>query len=129
MESGIKFTLEKVVTNEMTARNMASGTLDVFATPSMIALIEETAWKSVAQELEEGMGTVGISLNVEHVAPTPVGMKVRCETELEKVDGRKLDFKVEVYDECDLIGKGTHSRFIVKNDKFQIKANGKLGKA
>ncbi len=113
----------------MTARNMASGTLDVFATPSMIALIEETAWKSVAQELEEGMGTVGISLNVEHVAPTPVGMKVRCETELVKVDGRKLDFKVEVYDECDLIGKGTHSRFIVKNDKFQIKANGKLGKA
>lgn len=111
MESGIKFTLEKVVTNEMTARNMASGTLDVFATPSMIALIEETAWKSVAQELEEGMGTVGISLNVEHVAPTPVGMKVRCETELVKVDGRKLDFKVEVYDECDLIGKGTHSRF------------------
>lgn len=129
MESGIKFTLEKVVTNEMTARNMASGTLDVFATPSMIALIEETAWKSVAQELEEGMGTVGISLNVEHVAPTPVGMKVRCETELVKVDGRKLDFKVEVYDECDLIGKGTHSRFIVTNDKFQIKANGKLGKA
>lgn len=129
MESGIKFTLEKVVTNEMTARNMASGTLDVFATPSMIALIEETAWKSVAQELEEGMGTVGISLNVEHVAPTPVGMKVRCETELVKVDGRKLDFKVEVYDECDLIGKGTHSRFIVNNDKFQVKANGKLGKA
>lgn len=129
MESGIKFTLEKVVTNEMTARNMASGTLDVFATPSMIALIEETAWKSVAQELEEGMGTVGISLNVEHVAPTPVGMKVRCETELVKVDGRKLDFKVEVYDECDLIGKGTHCRFIVKNDKFQVKANGKLGKA
>ena len=129
MESGIKFTLEKVVTNEMTARNMASGTLDVFATPSMIALIEETAWKSVAQELEEGMGTVGISLNVEHVAPTPVGMKVRCETELVKVDGRKLDFKVEVYDECDLIGKGTHIRFIVKNDKFHVKANGKLGKA
>lgn len=129
MESGIKFTLEKVVTNEMTARNMASGTLDVFATPSMIALIEETAWKSVAQELEEGMGTVGISLNVEHVAPTPVGMKVKCETELVKVDGRKLDFKVEVYDECDLIGKGTHSRFIVNNDKFQVKANGKLGKA
>ena len=90
MESGIKFTLEKVVTNEMTARNMASGTLDVFATPSMIALIEETAWKSVAQELEEGMGTVGISLNVEHVAPTPVGMKVKCETELVKVDGRKI---------------------------------------
>ena len=75
------------------------------------------------------MGTVGISPNVEHVAPAPGGRKVRCETGFVKVDGRKLDFKVEVYDDCDLIGKGTHSRFIVKNDKFQIKANGKLGKA
>lgn len=125
MEKGIKFSLERVVTDEMTARSMGSGTLDVFATPAMIALIEETAWRSVAAELGEESGSVGISLNVEHLAPTPVGMKVKCETELTNVDGRRLDFSVVVTDECGLIGKGTHSRFVINNAKFQAKADGK----
>ena len=76
------------------------------------------------QKTEKIRNTSGTDIKFCHRCPNQ-----RCETELVKVDGRKLDFKVEVYDECDLIGKGTHSRFIVKNDKFQIKANGKLGKA
>ena len=82
LEAGIKGTKEIMVTNENTAKTMGSGTLDVFATPAMIALMENTAYESVAAELEEGSGTVGTALNVKHVAATPVGMKVTCETEL-----------------------------------------------
>lgn len=128
METGIKYTIEKTVTTEMTARIMGSGTLDVLATPSMIALIEETAWKSVASELEPEMASVGTNLKIDHLAPTPVGMKVRCETELKEVDGRKLIFEVNVYDEKGLVGKGTHERFIINEEKFQTKANSKLNK-
>lgn len=125
MEKGIKFSIERRVTERMTARVMGSGTLDVFATPSMIALIEETAWRSVAPHLESGMATVGTLLNVAHVAPTPVGMTVKCETELTEVDGRRLVFSVKVSDECGEIGRGTHERFIINEEKFQKKADTK----
>lgn len=125
MEKGIKYSLERTVGNDMTARVMSSGTLDVFATPAMIALIEETAWRSVAPYLEEGCATVGTRLDVMHVAPTPVGMKVRCDVELTEVDGRRLVFSVSVADECGEIGCGTHERFIINEEKFQNKANAK----
>lgn len=125
MEKGIKYSLERTVAGDMTARVMGSGTLDVFATPAMIALIEETAWRSVAPYLEEGCATVGTHLDVAHVAPTPVGMKVRCDVELTEVDGRRLVFSVSVADECGEIGRGTHERFIINAAKFQNKANAK----
>ena len=128
LETGIKGTKEITVTNELTAKTMKSGALDVFATPAMIALMEEVAYKSVAPELEEGCGTVGTMMNIKHVAATPVGMKVTCETELVKVDGRALTFSVKAYDECGLRGEGEHERFIVDDVKFQSKANGKLNK-
>lgn len=128
LEAGIKGTKEIMVTNENTAKTMGSGTLDVFATPAMIALMENTAYESVASELEEGSGTVGTALNVKHVAATPVGMKVTCETELIKVDGRALTFSVKAFDEKGLIGEGEHERFIVFNEKFQEKADAKLEK-
>ena len=94
-----------------------------FCTPAMIALMEKTAWTSVSDELDEGCGTVGISLNVAHSAPTPLGMKVTCESELTGIDGRKLTFYVKAYDEKGVIGEGTHERFIIQNEKFQKKAN------
>ena len=128
LEAGIKGTKEITVTNENTAKTMGSGTLDVFATPAMIALMENTAYESVTAELEEGSGTVGTALNVKHVAATPVGMKVTCETELIKVDGRALTFSVKAFDEKGLIGEGEHERFIVFNEKFQAKADAKLAK-
>ena len=128
LEAGIKGTKKIMVTNENTAKTMGSGTLDVFATPAMIALMENTAYESVASELEEGSGTVGTALNVKHVAATPVGMKVTCETELIKVDGRALTFSVKAFDEKGLIGEGEHERFIVFNEKFQEKADAKLEK-
>lgn len=128
LETGIKGMQEVLVTEANSAKTMGSGTLDVFATPAMIALMEKTAWKSVAEHLEEGNGSVGTELNVKHVSATPLGMTVRCESELIEVDGRRLVFKVAAYDEAGLIGEGTHERFVVNNEKFQGKANSKGNK-
>ena len=125
IEAGITGKRETVVTEELTARVMGSGELDVYATPAMIALMEETAYKSVSGNLEEGMGSVGTKMEVEHVSASPVGMKITCETKLIEADGRKLVFSVEAYDEKGLIGKGIHERFIVHNQKFQEKADAK----
>ena len=115
------------MTAENTAKAMGSGTLDVFATPAMIALMEETSWRSVAPFLEEGEGTVGTELAVKHVSATPVGMKVRCESRLQEVDGRRLVFQVSAYDEAGLIGEGTHQRAIVDKARFEAKAQAKKG--
>ncbi len=122
---GIKGRIEVTVTNENTAKTMGSGELDVFATPAMIALIEETAWRSVADVLEDGQGTVGTKLDVAHVSATPVGLKVWCETELIEVDRRRLVFRAYVYDEAGKVGEGTHERFVVQNEKFAAKAESK----
>ena len=122
METGIKGKIETVVTEDKTAYTVGSGELKVFATPAMIALIEETAWKSVEEYLEPGEGTVGTKLEVSHISATPVGLTVRCETELVQIDRRRLVFHVEVYDEAGKIGEGTHERFIIQNEKFMKKA-------
>ena len=125
LKEGITGHQETIVTVENTAKTMKSGTLDVFATPAMIALMEQTAYESVAGELEEGYGTVGTMLNVKHISATPLGMKVTCESTLTKIDGRALTFEVKAFDERGLIGEGTHERFLVQNEKFQAKANNK----
>lgn len=125
LETGLKAKQAVIVDETNTAKTMGSGTLDVFATPAMTALMEKTAWMSVAEELEEGYGTVGISLNITHDAPTPLGMEVVCESELIGIEGRKLTFQVEVRDERGVIGKGIHERFIVNHKKFQEKADAK----
>jgi predicted thioesterase len=106
---------------------MGSGTLPVFATPSMIALMENTAYRSVAPYLEPGQSTVGTSIQVRHTSATPVGMEVRCEAELVEVDRKRLVFSVKAYDAAGLIGEGTHERFIVEDQRFLSKAQGKLG--
>jgi predicted thioesterase len=126
LETGIKGKKEITVTQDKTAKAMGSGLLDVYATPAMIALMENTAFESVAPYLEPGSGSVGTALNVKHVSATPVGMKVTCETELIKVDGRALTFSVKAYDEAGLIGEGEHERFIIYEEKFQAKADAKL---
>ena len=128
MNTGIKGVQTEVVSEDKTAKSMGSGELKVYATPSMIALMEKTAYISVASELEEGQGTVGTLINVKHLAATPLGMEVKCESELVEVDGRRLVFDVKVYDETGLIGEGTHERFIIFNEKFQSKADTKLSK-
>ncbi len=126
LETGIKGTRTVTVNEDNTAKAMGSGTLDVFATPALIALMEETCWRSVANELEEGCGTVGTLLEIKHTAPTPVGMKVTCESTLTEVDGRRLVFEVIARDAKGVVGEGKHERFVVQNEKFQVKANAKL---
>lgn len=123
---GISNECVKEVTLENTASALGSGTLDVYATPAMIALMEETCMVSVQSELEDGWGTVGTGLNIDHLSATPVGMKVRCISNLVEVDGRKLVFDVQAFDEVGLIGQGTHVRFMIQNEKFFKKAQRKL---
>lgn len=125
LNTGIKGHEELVVNAELSARVMGSGELDVFATPAMTALIEKTAWRSVAGELEDGQGSVGTKLDIVHIAATPLGMRVWCDTELIELDGRRIVFRAEVFDESGKIGEGTHERFIVQNEKFQAKADSK----
>lgn len=125
---GAKLSKETKVTQENTAKTVGSGEIDVFATPMMIALIEEAAAACCKQFLEEGMTTVGTLVNVSHVAATPVGMAVRAEAEIAGVDGREITFTVKAYDEKGMIGEGQHKRFIVKTEKFRQKAYDKLDK-
>ena len=124
---GIKGEQSQLVTNENTAKTMGSGTLDVFATPALVALAEKTCWQSVAPELDPGCGTVGTKLELAHNAPTPVGMMVRCESELTAVDGRKLTFSAVMYDDAGEVGRATHERFIIFEEKFAAKAEAKKG--
>ncbi len=125
LETGIKGTKTVTVNEANTAKTMGSGTLDVFATPALIALMEETCWRSVADQLEDGCGTVGTLLEIRHTAPTPIGMDVTCESELVEVDGRRLVFTVQAHDAKGLVGEGRHERFVIQNEKFQVKANAK----
>ena len=122
---GLKGHLEQTVTEEVTADRIGSGLVKVFATPMMIALIEQTCNESVVPYLDEGQGTVGTHVDVSHCAATPVGMRVWCDSELVEVDRRRLVFAVKAYDECGLIGEGRHERFIIDSAKFQTKIDAK----
>lgn len=126
---GMKGAQELTVTEELLANKVGSGLVSVYATPMMIAGIEGTAAASVAAELDEGKTTVGMQINVSHVAATPAGMKVRFETELTEIapNGKVLTFRVAAYDEKGLIGEGTHQRAIVDKARFEAKAQAKLG--
>ena len=129
LETGIIGKEEMIVNEENTARTVGSGGLEVFATPALIALAEKTAFESVLPYLEKGQGTVGTHIDIKHIAATPVGMKVVCETELIEVNDikhRRLVFSVNVYDEVEKIAEGTHERFIIDNDRFMEKAERKI---
>lgn len=125
---GIKNKIEIVVDEKDTAKNVGSGELLVLATPRMIALMEECAYKALTPYLELGSGSVGTMINVSHVSATPVGMKVWAEAEVTRVEGRKIEFSLKAFDECGLIGQGSHERFIIYNDKFTEKTYSKLEK-
>lgn len=112
---------------ENTAAAVGSGALPVFATPSMIALMEKSALEAVQPYLDEGQGTVGIHLDVSHLAATPIGMTVRAEAELVEIDRKRLVFAVRAWAGDELIGEGKHERFIVDSERFKEKALAKKG--
>ena len=116
---------ESVVTENMSAVSMHSGGLRVLATPCMIALMEETALECAAPELDDGYGSVGTSVSIHHIAPTPVGMKVHVRARLTAIKGRKLTFELEAFDEKEKIGYGTHERCVIHNERFQKKCDEK----
>ena len=126
LRPGLQGRAEAIVDTTNVAVVMGSGDLDVFATPAMIALMEQAAWTAVAPGLAEGESTVGTKLNISHVSATPVGLKVWAESEVTAVDGKRLEFKVAAYDEKGLIGEGTHERFIITDERFLGKAARKL---
>ena len=113
------------VTGDNTALKFGSGSVDVFGTPAMIALMEEASINTVDIKLPEGFATVGIELSIKHIAATPKGMNVTASAELLEIDGKRLVFKVEAFDEVEKIGEGTHQRYIIELDKFKSRAQSK----
>lgn len=124
LKAGAKGYAETIVTHENSAAAYNSGLLEVFATPAMIALMEEASWKAVQDELEEGCGTVGTKVDVSHLAASPLGNVIKCEAVLLEADGRRLTFEVVCTDNGKVIGKGTHERFIINNEKFMARCRG-----
>lgn len=118
IEVGMTGTAETVVTKDLTALTAGSGTLEVFATPHMAALMERTAWTLVQPQLEEGKTTVGTSLSIVHSSATPVGMRVRAAATVTAVEGKKICYEVVAEDEAGEIGRGTHERVIVTETSF-----------
>ena len=112
LEAGIKGEQSVEVVYENTATAVGSGVLEVFGTPCMLALMEKTASESVAPYLEEGCGSVGTQVTISHVAATPIGMTVRCETELTEVDGRRLVFKVAAACCSDILHNSRKNSFL-----------------
>lgn len=127
IEPGLKSRAETLVTGHNIANAVGSGLVPVFATPCMIALMENAAVRAIQPRLDEGESSVGTRIDVTHDAPTPVGMKIWAEAKVTAVDGRKVTFEVAAYDEKGPVGKGVHERFVIKVDQFLSKANAKQG--
>lgn len=121
-------TVTTIVTKDKLASTVGSGSLDVFATPMLVALMERAACEAISPLLEPGQTSVGTMLNVEHTAPTPLGMEVTATAVVEKQEGRRVDFTVTARDAAGEIGRGTHSRVIVDGARFQAKAEAKAEK-
>lgn len=107
-----------LVTPELTAAWWSSGLVHAYATPALIGLMENAAFNATKDLLEEGQTSVGIEVNIKHLAATPIGMRVRARAELVQVEGRKLFFRVEAWDETEKIGEGAHVRFIIDTARF-----------
>lgn len=116
--NGMSFIQKKTVLQEETAKNIGSGGLDVFSTPMMIALMENTAFELVEKNLKESETTVGISINIKHMRANLVGDIIECKATLVKTEGKKLFFEVEVTYNEELVGTGDHVRYVVDEKKF-----------
>lgn len=129
LNPGLEGEAELVVGDEHTALHVGSGRVCVFATPLMIALMEQAAVAATEEVLAPGQQTVGVHLDVRHVAATPVGMRVRATAELVKVEGRMLTFRVSAADEKEPIGDGIHQRAVVDAERFNARLKAKQDQA
>lgn len=121
IEKGLKYESETVVCDANTAAHLGSGDLRVFATPAMVALMENAAMNAVAASLPEGTTTVGVEMNVSHVKASPVGAHITASAELVEAEGRRMVFAVRAWDERGVIGEGRHTRFAVDRERFMSK--------
>ena len=122
---GAKGRVDGVVTDQLTAAAIGSGSVEVFATPYMVAAMENAACEALRPYYGEGENSVGTKLEISHDAATPVGMKYWAEAEVTEVDRRRIVLKVTAYDETGVIGSGTHESFIIQMEKFLAKAEAK----
>ncbi|MBR2399271.1 MAG: thioesterase family protein [Alistipes sp.] len=118
---GLKHESQTVVSTTNTANTLGSGDMEVFATPAMIALMENAAMMAVAPYLDEGASTVGIEMATSHIKASPIGATITASAELISAEGRKLSFKVKAWDEQGVIGEGNHTRFVVDRERFLSK--------
>lgn len=123
---GMKGEVSTLVEREDTAAEVGSGSLLVYATPCMVALMEGAACEAIAGALGQEQSSVGISLDIAHLSATPVGLEVRAEAEVTAVEGKIITFALTAYDEAGKIGEGTHKRCIISTQKFLEKAYDKL---
>lgn len=123
---GMKGEVSTLVEREDTAAEVGSGSLLVYATPCMVAMMEGAACEAIAQCMDEDKTTVGIELNISHLSATPVGLEVRAAAEVTAVDGKIITFSVAAYDEAGKIGEGTHKRCVVSSQKFLDRTYAKL---
>ncbi len=123
IEKGLTASSTTVVSKNNTALTLGSGDLEVFATPAMIALMENAAMMAVAPSLEDGSTTVGVEMKASHIKASGVGSEIVATATVESVEGRKITFKVEARDSEGVIGEGEHTRFVVDKVKFMQKVN------
>lgn len=121
MEKGLTYTSKVKVTSANTAVALGSGDLEVFATPALVALMENAAMKAVQAELPEGSTTVGAFIETTHVKPSVVGEEVSATAVLETVEGRKLSFRITATDTKGTVGEATHIRYVVDRERFMSK--------
>lgn len=122
LDKGLSFTQEITVEASNTAIAHGSGKLPVFATPAMVAFMENTAVKCIENDLDKGLDTVGIQIDTKHIKATKVGKKVTCTAKLTEVDGKKLTFEIEAADEDGPIGSSLHKRYVIDPIKFMARA-------
>ncbi len=128
-EVGMSRELKIKTSAEHSARHFYSNLPDVFATPFLGGLMERVSAELIDEKLNPGEQSVGISMNLKHLAATPLGMEVRVRTEISAVEGRKLTFQLEAFDEAEKIGEAVHERFIIQADKFNARVVDKGKKA
>lgn len=123
---GMKGEVSTLVEKEDTAAEVGSGSLLVYATPCMVALMEGAACEAIAECMTGDKTSVGTELNIAHISATPVGLEVRAEAEVTAVEGKVITFQITAYDEAGKIGEGTHKRVIINSQKFLDKTYSKL---